>query len=97
MKSEKKELEIQEDLLEVKLGVCGCADEELVSDLLIVLKETSNKEFYITDICKRTKLSYKYVLALLFLLDNVNLIEHGTAIRASWITSEGEKVLEETK
>ena len=79
------------------LGLCGCVDKELANDMISVLKETGKKEFYIDKICERTGFEYKYVLCILCWLDDKELIEHGTAIRGSWITEKGKILLSNNK
>ena len=78
-----------------RLELCSCVDDEYVDDIILVLKECTNAEFYITDICKRTELPYKYILSILCWLDHIKFIEHGGSIRGSWITDKGEKFLKE--
>jgi hypothetical protein len=70
-------------------GFCGCSDREILDDLLTILDKMANDR----ENCYYTKLGIagpeKYIEALLGILDNAGLIEHGTAIRGSWLTEAG--------
>ena len=67
------------------LGVCGCLDEEVVAYLGDELEKCSSNE-------TGYDASFISQLARVY-LDSKEWIEHGTAIRGSRLTPEGEEVL----
>ena len=75
--------------------ICGCVDNELEGDLKQILlhyrdaREKEDSSVYYTVFIEKNGWQPKYVEALLTILDNAGLIEHGTAIRGSWITEKG--------
>lgn len=79
------------------LGFCGCSNEEIIDDVINVFKcfiRDRKGEFnaYYTHIAKELNLDLKYVELILYLLDDKGLLEHGTAIRGSWLSDKGEEI-----
>jgi len=77
------------------LGACGCSElDEMISTIKRVL------EWHKTDIPKRDsyisvfpeELGIFYIIV--GLLDNLDLVEHGTSIRWGWLTNDGKRLLE---
>lgn len=82
--------------------VCGCVDDTLTNDLWKILRAyyeaahapTGREVIYYDKLMERFGLSERYCYALLTILDNDGLIEHGTSIRGSWISERGEVMAE---
>ena len=78
-------------------GICGCSGEEWVEIIvktLIHFNTWIDTGKYWGDLVKDVYLdneSAAYIVANL--LDNKGFIEHGTAIRGSWITDKGKELL----
>jgi hypothetical protein len=64
-------------------GLCGCADSDIEEDLLAILRSPDG----VIDIERD-----KYHELLLHVLDNADLLEHGTSIRYSWLNEKGREV-----
>lgn len=79
----------REDAFGALIGLCGCGRaEQLVADALRV--------FRLCDIDGWPDGGFSlYEEALLHMLDNAELIEHGTSIGHSWMTETGEAWLAE--
>lgn len=75
------------------LGYCGCYDDELFSDVLAVFKAFDEGCCYYTDI--RVEGPPRYKELILHDLTRAGLLEHGTSVRASWLTDAGRRVLAE--
>lgn len=86
-------------------GLCGCVGEEPIVDLAVKLLKDFRREFKEIDgddepVEKRWKKRFidfeedpiKYYLVT-HLLEEANLIEHGTSVRFPWLTSLGEEWL----
>lgn len=84
-----------------KLEFCGCMNQEVIEDILRVLKDFSMRgethHTYYTDMAKRLKFDEKYLLLIYQYLDGLGFLEHGTAIRGSWLTEKGERLIEDFK
>ena len=83
------------------LDVCGCAQREVLEWVRDVLRAYKAPEvpLYIGGEIRPAILTELFPVddrqlhVLLSFLDNANLIEHGVAIRGSWITDTGMRVL----
>ena len=73
------------------LQLCGCRDDEIVEDTITVLKKLHNGGMDYRDMEITPP---KYVELILHRLHTLDLIEHGTSIRYSWLTDEGIVVAE---
>ena len=76
----------------LEIGICGCGTPEVCYKWL--------KE-YLTDLNTKNwgKYDYespdwKYIQIINGLLENLDIVEHGTTCRCSWLTEKGKKVLE---
>lgn len=72
-----------------ELGFCGCSDETVLGDFLEIIWEMGSgdgccyyKNFLIND-------PDKYKEVLLAGLETAGYVDHGTAIRGSWLTQKG--------
>jgi len=64
-------------------GLCGCGRNDVKEDIVNIFCKIAERQ----DI-EQTK----YNELIMHVLDNANLIEHGTSIYYSWLTIKGEKV-----
>lgn len=81
------------------LEFCGCMDETIIDDIVDTLKcfKKEPNDCYYTDISSKLHLTTKYIELILCILDEKGLIEHGTAVRASWLTDYGKRILNELR
>ena len=85
-----------EFILRSLLGFCGCVSNNIMDDLFEILNifEHDPKLAYYTKIAQKMEESEKYIELLLCCLDKTNLIEHGSAIRGSWLNSDMKPIWE---
>jgi DNA-binding IscR family transcriptional regulator len=79
---------ISAEKLHIQLGWCNCASDETTDIIIKVIEDlrtNEGKEFYYTDIAKRLGLEPVTVEIILLELDRIEVIEHGTSVRGSWI------------
>lgn len=88
---EQQEMEFTVDMF----SFCGCSNQDVVNDIMKVLKELNNDNTsnYITSLVDSLILERRYILLILMCLDREGYIDHGSTIRGSWITPEGKEVL----
>lgn len=80
------------------LEFCGCIDGSVILDIWRVFKRFDREVSpYITNLVTELHFSYKYVHLILNVLDEKGLLEHGTAVRGSWLTDYGKDVLKRLK
>jgi hypothetical protein len=83
----------------VKQGMfntCGCVEDSIIDDWIAILKMTARTPApHVETIVEETGFTYNYCMTILHLLDSLCYIEHGSALRVSWITDEGLKKLKE--
>ena len=76
------------------LGFCGCFDDEIILDIINVIAKLNLDRGYVTEIAEDLELDAKYVELILYILDNRGYTEHGTAVRGSWLSEKGKKILD---
>jgi hypothetical protein len=81
----------ENQLMISNLGICGCVPDDLYKVFHKYLKGFSENIYYDKIEPNDTEL-VRYLV--LIHLDKIELIEHGTAIRGSWLTEKGKKTLE---
>ena len=75
---------------------CGCMEDDVVKDFRAMLNIMNSKEngyCWYEDLMAELKLDEKYIYVLLQIATNADLIEHGSAIRGSWLTDAGKQYL----
>lgn len=79
------------------LDYCGCYDQDLYDDIFKVLLAYDveiGQSPYVTDLGIEPQ---KYAELILHDLNRIGLLEHGSAVRASWVTDEGREVIKKIK
>lgn len=86
-----------ERILSDKFGDCVCSETEiLINDLIILLEHLSvdiEQRMHYSKLFK--ELGYYYVLT--GILNDIEMIEHGTSIRFPWLTEKGKVFLNDLK
>lgn len=78
-----------------ELNFCGCISKEIEDDFLNILNlflENENSIYY-TKIAEELNLDKKYIELVLQYLDDKGFLEHGSALRGSWLSEEGKEKL----
>jgi predicted transcriptional regulator len=69
--------------------ICGCYDNGVIAEWIAVMELLDTDDSYYTKIAEKLNLAPNHVHAILHVLDNAGLIEHGSTIRGSWLTDKG--------
>lgn len=84
--------------LTCKLGICGCGNPEdsykAVHELLLLVRKTrktTSEPIYDKWLAL---MENPYALTVLYMLSDRGFLEHGTSVYSSWITSEGNKLID---
>lgn len=84
--------------LTCKLGICGCGNPEdsykAVHELLSLIRERKENPDFTRYEKWSTLLDNPYALTVLYMLNALEFLEHGTSVYGSWITSEGHKLID---
>lgn len=88
--------QIDTDKLIEELAFCDCADNHITEDFQKVfdcLWEAKGADInvYYTDIATKTGLKKTHVELILFEFDRLDVTEHGSSARYSWLFGEGYK------
>lgn len=71
------------------LGFCGCGAEDEALDFVLEALEAFGDHRHIHELLPDNGLG----AFVLYQFDHLGLIEHGTTVRASWLTDDGEAIL----
>ena len=82
-----------EEAIESGMSLCGC--NSVSPFLFAIISEYAkghegSRMVYFDELAKRLESSEREIELALQILDKAGLIEHGTAIRGSWLTKKGE-------
>lgn len=69
-------------------GLCGCGRNSIKADIIAVLRDTEQ----LVEVPDT-----EYYELMLHLLDDKELVEHGTSVRGSWLTDRGKEIQAELR
>jgi len=79
-----------------KIGLCGCGDPDSVMDKIRVLLKIirDNKEEQLQEAFGVSNIyDNELLLFMIYILNDKDILEHGTGVGGSWLTEEGRMLL----